>query len=86
MEKWNILAEKRPFSVFLKVFFIFMERFSIASPTSGVNGYTYFAKVQTRVARGVGVLLCSLPSTEQLILDVAAARPELLPVCRKVPG
>lgn len=63
-----------------------MERFSIAGPTSGVNGYTYFAKVQTRVPRAVGVLVCSLPSTEQFVFDVASARPEVLPVCRKVPG
>ena len=63
-----------------------MERFSIACPTSGVNGYTYFAKVQTRVPKAVGILLCSLAGTKQSVLDVAAARPELLPVCRKVPG
>lgn len=27
IEKWNALAEKRPFPLFLKVFFIFNERF-----------------------------------------------------------
>lgn len=85
IEKWNTLAEKWPFPFFLKVFFIFMERFSIAGPTSRMNG-TYFAKVQTREPRAVGVLLCFLPSTEPFVLDVASARPELLPVCRKVPG
>lgn len=63
-----------------------MGRFSIASPTSGVKGHTYFGKVQARVPRAVGVLLCSLASTKQFVLGAAAARPKLLPVCRKVPG
>lgn len=75
-----------PFPEGKRVFFFFVERFSIASPTFRVNGCIYFAKVQTRAPRAVGVLWSSLPSTEQFVLHVSVAKPELLPVCRKGPG
>lgn len=86
IEKWNTLAEKQLFPLLLKAFFLFMERFSIASPTFRVNGYIHFAEVQTRALRAVGVLWSFLPSPKQFVLHVSVARPEQLPVCRKGPG